>query len=279
MRSQACFFIAWLLALTFGLPELRAHDPQPAPLPADHQPALLKDVRFEPRLGAQMPADAVFRDTTGRTAALEQYYTGKPSLLVFSYFDCPMLCPLILDGLVRSIKPLALDAGRDFNVIVISIEEKDSPETAREKQSHYVSRYGRGDAAGWHFLTGARDAINQVTEASGFHFAYDEATREYAHGSGVFVLTPEGKIARVFYGIDFPARDLRFGLVEASNHQIGTAVDRILLYCYHYDPLTGKYGLIIMNSLRVTGSATVLALIGFIAVMLKRDRRDGKAEA
>lgn len=284
MRRIIVCFVAmscWMLVLGHGAKVL-AHDPQPAPLPADHQPALLKEVRLEPRLGAQLPANAAFHDSDGRAVRLGEYFNGKPSLLMFAYFDCPMLCPLTLDGLLRSLKPVTLTAGSDFNIIVISIEENDSPEAARQKQVQYAGRYGRGDGSGWNFLTGSRQAIAQASEAAGFHFTYDEATGQYAHGAGVFVLTPDGKVARFFYGIDFPPRDLRFGLIEASDYRIGTAVDRVLLYCYHYDPLTGQYGLIIMNALRVTGSATVLALAGFIAVMVKRDRRQagiGKAEA
>lgn len=267
--------LPWALAVVICLSAVpaRSHEKPAAPLASDWRPETLRDVAFQPKLGGQLPAATLFHDENGRSVSLADYFSNRPSILVFSYFDCPMLCPLILEGLAKSLKPLSLQVGRDFDVLVISIEEGDDPAAAREKKAHILSLYGRGgSASGWHFLTGKRDSIDQVTEAAGFRYAYDDKTGQYAHGSGIYILTPQGKIARVFYGVDFPSRDLRLGLVEASDGKIGTPVDQMLLYCYHYDPMTGQYGLVIMNALRIAGAAVVLALGGFIALMLRRER-------
>jgi protein SCO1/2 len=211
---------------------------------------------------------------------MRNYFSDRPLLLVFSYFNCPMLCPLVLDGVVRAVKPLSLEPGRDFDVIVLSIDERDTPEAARTKKAEYVGRYGRSSsAAGWHFLTGDRRAIESMTREAGFNYAFDEASNQFVHAAAIFVLTAEGKIARVLYGVDYAPKDVRLALVEAGNGRIGSIIDQIQLYCYHYDPAAGKYGLVIMNSLRLAGSATVLALVTFISLMLWRDRRAAGAEA
>lgn len=273
-KSGLGILAGWpVAALLLAAIPARSHE-QGAPLTSEWRPAALKNVKLQPELGAQLPLAARFRDASGKQVPLASYFGRKPSILVFAYFDCPMLCPVVLEGLVRSLKPLSLDVGRDFDVLVISIEERDGPEAAREKKRRYVGLYGRdGSAPGWHFLTADRREIDRVAESAGFRYAYDDATGQYAHASGIFVLTPEGRIARVLYGVDFPSRDLRLALIEASNGEIGTPIDQMLLYCYHYDPATGKYGMVVMNMLRVAGSATALALGGFIVVMLRRDRR------
>ncbi|MPZ77555.1 MAG: SCO family protein [Deltaproteobacteria bacterium] len=262
------------VAMTLEAPALWAHNESPARVAADRQPEILKQIGFEQRLGAEMPGHIQFRNATGAAVRLSNYFSDKPVLLVFSYFDCPMLCPLVIDGMLRSLKPLSLQVGRDFDILVVSIDERDTPESAQQKKVEAVGRYGRGgDHSGWHFLTGEKAAIDALTQAAGFKFVYDDTTGQYAHASGIFVLTPSGRIARVFYGIDYAPRDLRLALVEASDGRIGSPIDQLLLYCYHYDPMTGKYGWAIMNSLRVAGSATVLALASFIGLMLRRDRR------
>jgi protein SCO1 len=249
-----------------------AHDAGPARVAADQQPAIFKNIGIEQRLGAQVPGQTEFRDDSGARVTLQQFFSDKPALLLFTYFDCPMLCPLVLDGVVRSLKPLSLDVARDFNVIVISIDERDSADAAHDKKNEYAGRYARpGTLTGWHFLTGDKDAIEQVTRAVGFNYAYDEARQEYVHASGLFTLTPGGKIARVLYGIDYLPRDVRLALVEAAQGQIGTVVDQFLLYCYHYDPTTGKYGWAVMSSLRIAGLATVLAIAAYLIVMLRRE--------
>lgn len=283
-KPQAKFAVAATLILavvmTLEAPALWAHDESPARVAADRQPEILKQIGFEQRLGAQLPGDTRFRDESGAAAPLANYFAGKPALLVFSYFDCPMLCPLVIDGMLRSLKPLSLQVGRDFDVVVVSIDERDTAESARQKKIEAVGRYGRGgDLSGWHFLTGERAAIDALTRAAGFKFVYDEASRQYVHAAGIFILTPNGSIARVLYGIDYSPRDLRLALVEASEGRVGSPIDQLLLYCYHYDPMTGKYGLVIMNSLRVAGSATVLALASFIGLMLRRDRRAARPAA
>jgi protein SCO1 len=258
----------------------RPHDDKVAPIAAHNQPEIFKNVGIEQKLGTQLPLKTTFRDQTGASASLQDNLSGKPAVLVFSYLECPMLCPLVLEGLVRSLKPLSLDVGRDFDVFVISIDERDSPETAQKKQLEIINRYGReGSEMGWHFFTGEKSAIEEVTRSAGFTYAWDEASKQYVHASGIFVLTPHGEIARVLYGIDYAPRDLRLALVEAGDGTIGTAIDQLLLYCYHYNPLTGKYGFVIMGALRLAGISTVLAMATFIVTMLRRERRGSHSEA
>jgi protein SCO1/2 len=258
----------------------RPHDDKVAPIAAHNQPEIFKNVGIEQKLGTQLPLKTTFRDQTGASASLQDNLSGKPAVLVFSYLECPMLCPLVLEGLVRSLKPLSLDVGRDFDVFVISIDERDSSETAQKKQLEIINRYGReGSEMGWHFFTGEKSAIEEVTRSAGFTYAWDEASKQYVHASGIFVLTPHGEIARVLYGIDYAPRDLRLALVEAGDGTIGTAIDQLLLYCYHYNPLTGKYGFVIMGALRLAGISTVLAMATFIVTMLRRERRGSHSEA
>jgi protein SCO1 len=258
----------------------RPHDDKVAPIASHSQPEIFKNVGIEQKLGTKLPLKTAFHDQTGASVSLQNYLSGKAAVLVFSYLDCPMLCPLVLEGLVRSLKPLALDVGRDFDVFVISIDERDGPESAQKKRLEVVNRYGRdGSASGWHFLTGEKSAIEEVTQSAGFTYAWDEASKQYVHASGIFILTPQGEIARVLYGIDYTPRDLRLALVEAAGGTIGSAVDQLLLYCYHYNPLTGKYGLVIMGALRLAGLSTVLAIATFIITMLRRERRGALPEA
>lgn len=258
----------------------RPHDDKVAPIASHNQPEIFKNVGIEQKLGTPLPLETSFRDQTGASVALQDYLSGKPAVLVFSYFDCPMLCPLVLEGLVRSLKPLSLNAGRDFDVFVVSIDERDGPETARKKQFEIINRYGRnGSEIGWHFLTGEKSAIEEMTQSAGFTYAWDEASKQYVHASGIFVLTPHGRIARVLYGIDYTPRDIRLALVEAGDGTIGTAIDQLLLYCYHYNPLTGKYGFVIMGALRLAGVSTVLAMATFIITMLRRERRGSHEQA
>jgi protein SCO1/2 len=258
----------------------RAHEDNTAPIASHNQPEIFKNVGIEQKLGTQMPLETSFRDQTGASVSLQHYLSEKPAVLIFSYFDCPMLCPLVLEGLVRSLKPLSLDVGSDFDVLVISIDERDGPETAAKKQLEIVNRYGRkGSELGWHFLTGEKSAIEKVTQSAGFTYAWDEASKQYVHASGIFILTPAGEIARVLYGIDYTPRDIRLALVEAGDSTIGNAIDRLLLYCYHYNPLTGKYGFVIMGALRLAGVSTVLAMATYIITMLRRERRGSRPEA
>jgi len=225
-------------------------------------------------LNEQLPLDLTFRDETGKTVQLREYFGEKPVILALVYYDCPMLCTLVLNGVLRSLRTLSFTVGHEFNVVTVSFNSKDTPTLAAAKKETYLQGYARrGAEAGWHFLTGEEEAIQRLTHTIGFRYTYDPQSGQYAHASGIIVLTPQGKIARYFYGIEYAPRDLRLGLVEASANTIGSPVDQILLFCYHYDPQTGKYGLIIMNALRLAGVATVLSVGTFMLVMFRRDRR------
>ena len=259
------------------LASLPAHPQQARPDPAPNasmKPAMLKDVRIQQNLNAQLPLELTFRDEANRTVRLGQYFRGKPVILALVYYECPMLCNMTLNGLQRSLNAISLNAGEDFHLVAVSINPRESSQIAMAKKETYLEKYQRPHAMdGWHFLTGKQENIKALADVVGFRYSYDPVTKQYAHAAGIMVVTPEGKISKYFYGIEFPNRDLRLGLVEASNHKIGTAVDQILLYCYHYDPVTGKYGLAILRLLQVLGSATFAALFAFIFISLRRDQR------
>lgn len=241
---------------------------------AQHAPDVLRDIGFDQRLNEQIALDLVFRDETGKPVQLGSFFGERPVILALVYYECPRLCTLVLNGLLRSLRALSFDAGDQFHVVTVSFDPTETSEIAAAKKAGYIQRYGRpGAGGGWHFLTGDESSIEQLTRAVGFRYAYDAEKNEYAHATGILVLTPQGKIARYFYGLEYSARDLRLGLVEASANKIGSPVDRVLLYCYHYDPTTGKYGLIIMNVLRLAGVTTVLVLGSFIFMMSRGDRR------
>ncbi len=250
--------------------------PGAAPAQADgSHPAdeVIKGVEFEQKLSQQLPLDLTFLDEAGQSVELADYFDQKPVILVFAYYDCPMLCTLVLNGLVASLNDLTFDAGNQFEIVTVSIDPTETSALAAAKKAVYLEQYQRpGAADGWHFLTGEQVAIDQLTQAAGFHYNYDQEKDEYAHPTGIMVVTPQGKIARYFYGIDFPARDLRLGLVEAAANKIGSPVDQLLLLCYHYDPLVGEYTLTIMNIIRLAGLITIGAIGVFVAVLLRRDR-------
>jgi len=236
-------------------------------------PAILREVSIAQRLNEQIPPEIVFRDEDGMAVHLGDYFGKKPIVLSLVYFDCPALCTEVLNGELRTMKAVSLDLGKDFDVVTISFEPKDSPALAKAKRDVYAGQYGRpGAKENWHFLTGEQPSIDALTQAVGFHYAYDSASRQYAHTAAILVLTPRGRIARYFYGVQYPARDFRLGLVEASEGKIGTPADHALLYCYQYDPMTGKYGLIVMNVVRLAGLLTVLVLGIFMFVMFRRER-------
>jgi protein SCO1 len=240
--------------------------------------AFLKEIAFDQKLGAQLPLDLPFTDDTGKAVRLGDYFGQKPVVMLITYYNCTMLCPLLLDGLVRALRPISFDIGKQFTVLTVSINPRETPSIAASRKEVYVQRYGRpGADRGWHFLTGKADAIAALTQAVGFRFVYDKKKDEYAHASGIVILTPAGKAARYLYGVEFSPRDTRLALIEAASGTIGNPVDQLLLYCYHYDPLTGKYGVIIMNVLRLAGSATAVALGSFMVVMFRRDRRKAAA--
>jgi len=263
MYSCCLTFVA-LIALGVVTPT-SAHEATPA--------ELLSQVGFDQRLDQQVPLDLTFRDEAGQVVRLGSYFGQKPVILSLVYYHCTTLCPLILDGLVKSLDGISFDLGKQFNVLSVSIDPREGPAEAAAKKAQFLPRYGRpGAEGGWHFLTGEAPAIQQLTQAIGFRYAYDAKTDDFAHPAGIVILTPQGKVSRYFYGIDFSARDLRLGLIEADAGKIGNPIDQVLLYCYHYDPATGKYGFIVMNAIRLLGLATVLVLGIFIAVMLRRER-------
>jgi len=261
-RNKAGFVVA-AMAL-FVLPA-RAQQPGPPPI--------LREVSIAQRLNEPIPPDIIFRDEDGKAIHLGDYFGKKPIVLSLVYFDCPALCTEVLNGELRTMKAISLDLGKDFDAITVSFEPKDMPALAKAKRDVYAGQYGRpGAARNWHFLTGEQASIDALTQAAGFHYAYDSASRQYAHAAAILVLTPHGRVARYFYGVTYPARDFRLGLVEASEGKIGTPTDHALLYCYQYDPMTGKYGLIVMNVVRAAGLLTLLVLGIFMFVMFRRER-------
>jgi protein SCO1/2 len=235
-----------------------------------HSSAAKEQVGFDQRLNKQVPLELVFRDEQGQSVTLDDYLGDKPVILALAYFDCDALCPLVRTGLVESLKPLAFSAGDEFEVVMVSIDPGETADIAMTVKQETVAAYGRsGSAAGWHFLTGEHEAIDALAERVGFRFAYDGELDEYAHASGVILLTPQGRVARYFFGIEYASQDLRLGLIEASQNRIGSVIDQLLLLCYHYDPSTGKYSLMIMNILRGAGVLTV-GLIGGLIFVLRR---------
>jgi protein SCO1/2 len=233
-------------------------------------PKALQKVGIDQKLDEQIPLGAVFKDEQGREVRLAQFFGQKPVVLSLVYYDCPMLCTLVLNGMTSSFRQVSFTIGKEFEVVTVSFDPRETPQLAAAKKQTYLQRYGRAGAeAGWHFLTGDEANIRQLTEAVGFRYVWDEQTNQFAHASGIMVLTPEGKLARYFYGIDYAPKDLRLGLVEASQDKIGTPVDALMLYCYHYDPATGKYGAVVMNIMRLAGIVT-LALIGGLLLMLRK---------
>jgi protein SCO1/2 len=245
----------------------------------DALPPLLHGVNIEQHLGQQTPLDLQFRDEAGHAVRLSRYFGAKPVILVLAYYRCPRLCTEVLNGLEHGLEGIAsLDIGRNFNVLTISFDPRETPELASAKKVVYVEKYGRpGAAGGWHFLTGDQTSIKQLTEAVGFHYNYDPRSDQFAHASGIMVLTPDGKLARYFYGIQYSPRDLRLGLVEASSGKIGSPVDQLLLFCFHYDPTTGQYTPAIMNFVRLAGAATLAALGAFLLKMWRSERRKSRS--
>jgi protein SCO1/2 len=231
------------------------------PLSAEEPPGQNQPIGFDQLLNAQIPLDLTFRDEAGKPFALRTAFSGRPVILVLAYYRCPMLCTEVLDGLVESLRAISLTPGKDFQVVVVSFDPSESAALAAAKKQNYVESYGRtSTAAAWHFLTGDAESIRHLTQAVGFRYWYDSKQRQYAHASGIMVLTPEGVLARYFYGIQYPPRDLRLALVEAGQNKIGSLVDQVLLLCYHYDPMTGKYAPQVLAFVRMGGVATLLVL-------------------
>jgi protein SCO1/2 len=235
-------------------------------------PNPLKSVGYDQRLGASMPMSAILRDESGKAVRLGDLFRGRPVVFALAYYSCPMLCNVVLDDLAAGLKVISFNAGQDFDVVVVSFDPLDTAKLAAAKKASILARYGRPKTApAWHFLTGDATAIAAVTQAVGFRYYFDEETRQYAHAAGAVLLTPTGRISRYFYGIEFPPRDLRLGLVEASGDKIGTVVDQVLLYCFHYNPVVGKYSAVTMNIVRLGGAVTVVGLLLLVLLLRRRE--------
>jgi protein SCO1 len=273
--------IAVLLALfgVIALAQKNEHYNSPLYSPRKYDPKLevasglpepLKKVGIEQKLGEKLPLDVTFKDEGGNIVKLGEYFkSGRPAVLALVYFECPMLCNQVLNGLTGTLKGINLDAGRDFDVIAVSFDasEFEKPELAPNKKAGYMERYGRpGSGSGWHFLTGEQASIDALTEAVGFTYEWDERSNQFAHASGIMIVTPDGTLSRYFYGIDYAPRDVRLGIVESAESRVGSMTDQLLLYCFHYDPSTGKYGLAILSVLRAAAVATLIGMgtMGFV---------------
>ena len=244
---------------------------------ASARPGLLSKIAIDQKLNQQVPLDIPFTDEQGRQVTLGEYFGKRPVLLALVYYECPMLCTQVLNGLVTALGVMNFEPGKEFEVVAVSFNPREGPGLASQKKANYLERYGRPHtAAGWHFLTGTEDSIRRLTDAVGFRYAYDEKIKQYAHGAAIELLTPRGVLSRYFYGIEYSPRDIRLGLIEASEERIGTAIDDVLLFCYHYDPATGKYGAAIMRLVRTAGVLTVVVFLGFLWVALRRERAEGK---
>ena len=254
-----------LIGMIFPTNPVLAQDEPPNPVDA---------VSFDQNLNAQLPLDAVFHDESGQNVRIGDYFGEKPVILVFAYFDCPMLCTLVLNDLTKNLKSLKFNVGDEFNVLTVSFDPRETPQLAAAKKETYLKAYDRpGASDGWHFLTANQDSIDKLTSVAGFHYAYDPRINQYAHPTGVIIVTPEGRISSYIFGIHYSDRDLRLGIVEASSRKIATPVDQFFLLCYHYDPVTGQYSLLINNVLRLAGLATILILGGLVFFLFRHERK------
>jgi protein SCO1/2 len=269
-----------LTALALVLPALAAAQMGPVPPPPmQATPGVLQQVGFDQKLGAQVPLDLPFRDEAGKDVKLGDYFGKKPVVLSLVYFRCPMLCTLSLNGLAGALEVLSFVPGQDFEVITVSFDPHEGPVLASAKKRAYMNRYKRSEAErGWHFLTGPQTSTEALTRAVGFRYVWDEATKQWAHPAGVLVLTPDGRLSKYLYGVEYSPKDLRLALVDAGGGKIGSFVDTVLLYCYRYDPRTGRYSMAILNLVRAGGILMIVALAGFIAVSSRR-RRGGRPDA
>lgn len=240
-------------------------------------PPVLKTVGIEQKLGAQLPLDTELKDEDGNIVKLGTYFkSGRPVIIAFVYYECPMLCNQVLNGLTGALKGISFDAGKDFDVVAISFDarENDKPDLAKNKKASYIERYGRaGSEKGWHFLTATQGSIDEVTSAAGFSYHWDEKSNQFAHAAGVMITTPDGKLSRYLYGIDYSPKDIKFGVMESAENKVGTPAEKLLLYCYHYDPATGKYGLAILNVIRLGGVATLIGMGAMALVFWRRNKR------
>jgi len=249
--------------------------PQPG-VPSSQMPGALQDVGFEQRLNETLPLDLMFKDEDNRDVRLGEYFNRRPVVLAFVYYECPMLCSQVMNGVTSALTALDESAGSDYEVVAVSFDPRETPMMAAAKKKSYVDRYNRANAAhGFHFLTGSEASIKALTAAAGFNYAWDEQTQQFAHASGFVVATPAGKLSRYFFGIEYAPRDIKFALIESSAGRVGSLVDQVLLYCYHYDPKTGSYSFVAMKAVQLGGAFTLLALVGFVVVAIRRDYRVG----
>ena len=236
-------------------------------------PRVLQNVGFEPALNAPMPLDLPFRDESGRAVQLRDYFgQQKPVVLAFVYYGCPMLCDQVEQGVVGALRMLSFNPGRDYDVVFVSFDSRETPEMAAEKKKKALAHFRRPETdSGWHFLTGPKESIDAATNAANFRFSFDARNNLFAHASGVMILTPDGRISRYFYGIEYPGRDMRLGLVDASAGKIGTPIDHVLLFCYHYDPSAARYSASILKIIRLGGVLTILCIVGGIWISRRRE--------
>jgi protein SCO1/2 len=248
--------------------------------PASMRPPVLKDVGIDQLLNNQVPLDLEFKDETGRTVRLAEYFKDKPIVLSLVYYDCPQLCTQVLAGLLGSLKTLPMTPGKDFVALTVSFDPKEKPELAAAKKKEYLDRLKKpGAAEGWHFLTGEEEPIRALTKSVGFRYVWDPVTKQYAHASGIMVLTPGGKVSRYFYGIEYAPRDLRFGVIEASEGKVGSLADQIILYCYQYDPMRGTYSLVLMRVMRVFAALTIISIVALILFLRHKTKQKEAAMA
>jgi protein SCO1 len=268
------FVLLPMLMILLGFSEVAA---QSTSVPNAAAP--FSDIKIDQKLNNSLPLELQFRDDDGQEKKLGTFFGKKPVIIAPVYYNCPMLCTLILNGLTQSLNALSFQAGQEFDVLAISFDPRETTQLAQEKKKLYLEQYRhKNTAAGWHFLTGSEANIKVLMDALGFHYRFDPKTNQYLHASGIMVTTPEGRLARYFYGIEYSPRDLRLGLVEASNNKIGNPVDQIILLCYHYDPATGKYGPMVKNIIRLGGLLTVIILAFFLKRMLRPDQRQSATD-
>ena len=273
MQAKSFVLICVLVALATVSPShAQPGTPVEPGQPAQARPGILSKIAIDQKIGQGLPLDTPFVDESGRQVRLGDYFGKRPVILALVYYECPMLCTQVLNGLVSSLGVMNFEVGREFDVVAVSFNPKEGPGLASQKKAAYVERYGRpGSAGGWHFLTGSQESIAQLTDAVGFRYALDPEIGQFAHGAAIEVITPKGTIAKYFYGIEFSPRDLRLGLIEAADERIGTLIDDVLLFCYHYDPSTGKYGATVLGIVRMAGVATILAFAIFLTVNVRRE--------
>ncbi len=280
---NAEFFALFLLILT-PLAGLRAQSTAaggvgPVGAPARSVPPDLSNVGIDQKLNVQVPLDIPFRDETGQTVTLQKYFSDRPVILSLVYFNCPMMCPEVLSGMTTAMKQMTLNPGSDYQVLTVSFDPKDTSQAAASKKAEWLQRLGKpGAEQGWHFLTGDQDSISKLTAAVGFRYHWDARSGQFFHATGIMVLTPEGKVSKYFYGVQYSPGDMRFGLVQASDHEIGSPVDAILLFCCKYNPTTGRYDLLVSRVLFVVGLITIVILGTLLLILFKSTKRKPQPE-